>query len=56
LLSQIKTESGSKRILGCAFGEGFSWGFADFYIEEDTVLPTIETDDYFTEGFVTHEI
>lgn len=45
-----------KRILACAYGEGLSWGFADFYLEKDTVLPLIETDDYFTEGFVTHEI
>lgn len=45
-----------KRILACAYGEGLSWGFADFYLEENTVLPLIETDDYFAEGFVTHEI
>jgi 3-oxoacyl-[acyl-carrier-protein] synthase-3 len=45
-----------KRILACAYGEGLSWGFADFYLEKDTVLPLLETDDYFTEGFVTHDI
>lgn len=45
-----------KRILACAYGEGFSWGFADFYLEAAAVLPLIKTDAYFTEGFVTHEI
>lgn len=56
LLSQIKVETSKKRILSCAYGEGYSWGFADFFIDKNTVLPTIETDDYFTEGDVTHEI
>jgi 3-oxoacyl-[acyl-carrier-protein] synthase-3 len=46
----------SQRVLTCSFGEGFSWAIADFYIEKDTVLPLIETDNYFTEGFVTHEM
>lgn len=46
----------SQRVLACSFGEGFSWAVADFYIEKDTVLPLIETDNYFTEGFVTHEM
>ena len=45
-----------KRVLACAYGEGFSWGFADFYLEKDVVLPLIKTDSYFTEGFVTHEM
>jgi 3-oxoacyl-[acyl-carrier-protein] synthase-3 len=45
-----------KRVLACAYGEGLSWGFADFYLEAATVLPLIETDAYFTEGFVTHDI
>ena len=45
-----------KRVLGIAYGEGFSWGFIDFYLNENTVLPLIKTDVYYTEGFVTHEI
>jgi 3-oxoacyl-[acyl-carrier-protein] synthase-3 len=44
------------RILAVAYGEGLSWGFVDFYLEKNTVLPLIKTDAYFTEGFVTHEI
>lgn len=46
----------AQRVLSCSFGEGFSWAIADFYLEKDTVLPLIETDNYFTEGFVTHEM
>ncbi len=46
----------AQRVLACSFGEGFSWAIADFYLENDTVLPLIETDNYFTEGFVTHEM
>ncbi|MGL2964105.1 3-oxoacyl-[acyl-carrier-protein] synthase III C-terminal domain-containing protein [Flavobacterium sp. RSB2_4_14] len=56
LLAQTKIETGSKRVLSCAYGEGYSWGFADFFIDKNTVLPSIETDDYFTEGTITHEI
>jgi 3-oxoacyl-[acyl-carrier-protein] synthase III len=56
LLSQVKIETSKKRVLSCAFGEGFSWGFSDFYLDKNTILPIIETDDYFTEGFITHEI
>ena len=56
LLANSKIEFANNRILACAYGEGYSWGFADFYIEEEAVLPVIETDNYFTEGFITHEI
>ena len=56
LLSKDKMEFDNIRILSCAYGEGYSWGFADFYLEKDTVMPIIETDNYFTEGFITHEM
>lgn len=46
----------AQRVLACSFGEGFSWAIADFYLENDTVLPLLETDHHFTEGFVTHEM
>lgn len=52
LLKPNKTQ----RVLTCSFGEGFSWAIADFYVEKETVLPLIETDNYFEEGFVTHEM
>lgn len=43
------------RVLACAFGEGFSWGVADFHIRASDVLPFIETNDYFHEGEVSHD-
>ncbi len=44
------------RVLACGLGEGLSWGFADFTICADAVLPVIETDDFYTEGAVSHDI
>jgi 3-oxoacyl-[acyl-carrier-protein] synthase-3 len=52
----LNPNQNTQRVLSCSFGEGFSWAIADFYIEKDTVLPIIETDNYFREGFVTHEM
>jgi 3-oxoacyl-[acyl-carrier-protein] synthase-3 len=48
--------SESTRILACAYGEGFSWGIADFYLDKGTILNLVETDAYFKEGSVSHEI
>lgn len=56
LLANSKVEFDNNSVLSCTYGEGYSWGFADFYLEKNVVLPTIETDHYFTEGFITHEI
>lgn len=52
----LKPNESHQRILTCSYGEGFSWAIADFYLEKDTILPLLETDNYFTEGFVTHEM
>ena len=49
-----KIENKEVRVLACAFGEGFSWGVADFNIQASDVLPVIETNDYFHEGEVSH--
>ena len=49
-----KTENKEVRVLACAFGEGFSWGVADFHIQASDVLPVIETNDFFHEGEVSH--
>ncbi len=49
-----KTEDKELRVLACAFGEGFSWGVADFNILTSDLLPVIETDEYFLEGEVSH--
>jgi 3-oxoacyl-[acyl-carrier-protein] synthase-3 len=42
------------RVLAAAFGEGFSWGLADFCITTTNILPVIETNDFFCEGEVSH--
>ena len=52
----LRPKETTQRVLSCSFGEGFSWAIADFYLEKNVVLPIIETDNYFDEGFVTHEM
>jgi hypothetical protein len=52
----LSTSDEENRVLAVAYGEGLSWGFVDFCLEKNTILPLIKTDAYFTEGFVTHEI
>ena len=42
-------------IFSCGFGIGLSWGIATFTINENDILPIIETDDYFKEGNVSHD-
>ena len=48
--------SESIRILACAYGEGFSWGICDFYLDKEAILALIETDEYYEEGSVNHII
>ena len=52
----LSSESSQKRILACAYGEGLSWGFADFSIENDVLIPTLFSDEFYTNGYVTHDI
>jgi 3-oxoacyl-[acyl-carrier-protein] synthase-3 len=52
----LSNESSQKRILACAYGEGLSWGFADFSIENDVLIPTLFSDEFYTNGHVTHDI
>jgi 3-oxoacyl-[acyl-carrier-protein] synthase-3 len=52
----LSNESNQKRILACAYGEGLSWGFADFSFENDVLLPTIFSDEFYSNGHVTHDI
>jgi 3-oxoacyl-[acyl-carrier-protein] synthase-3 len=52
----LSNESSKKRILTCAYGEGLSWGFADFSIENDVLIPTLFSDEFYTNGHVTHDI
>lgn len=44
------------RVLAGCFGEGLSWGVASFEINRMAVIPAIETDNAFDNGFVTHEM
>lgn len=44
-----------RKIFSCGFGVGLSWGISLFDINEKDILPIIETDDYFTEGDVSHD-
>lgn len=42
-------------MLTCGFGIGLSWGIVDMVINASDVFPIIETDDYYTEGEVSHD-
>lgn len=44
-----------KNIFSCGFGIGLSWGVACFTVNQVDVLPIIETDEYYTEGKVSHD-
>lgn len=46
----------SIHVLAGSFGEGFSWGVADFTIAADDILEVIVTADVFDDGHVTHEM
>ncbi len=41
--------------LMCGFGIGLSWGVAETEIRSDDILPIVFTNDYYTEGGVSHE-
>jgi len=41
-------------VLACGFGEGLSWGVADFYMNTKNLIPVIETDAVFEDGAVSH--
>ncbi len=49
-----KKDSG-RNILACGFGIGLSWGITTFNVNQKDILPIIETDDYYTEGEVSHD-
>lgn len=42
-------------MLMCGFGIGLSWGCVDMVINTSDIFPIIETDDYYTEGEVSHD-
>lgn len=44
-----------RSIFSCGFGIGLSWGIATFELNENDILPIIETDDYYKDGGVSHD-
>jgi len=42
-------------VLASGFGVGLSWGVMNMHLNTDKILPIIHTDDYFTEGGVSHD-
>lgn len=48
-------EEKNRKIFSCGFGIGLSWGIATFTVNQSDVLPIIETDEYYTEGGVSHD-
>lgn len=55
LTDSFGTANKTIRVLACAYGEGFSWGIADFIINTKNIFPVTETDEYFQEANVSHE-
>jgi len=50
-----KTSGGEIDVLACGYGEGLSWGIADFKINVSNIFPLIETNNYFSEVAVSHD-
>ena len=48
-------EDVKRNIFSCGFGIGLSWGISTFTVNQKDILPIIETDDYYTEGEVSHD-
>ncbi len=45
------SDRGTSRFLMSGYGIGLSWSVVDCYIDEKDILPLIETDEYFEDGF-----
>lgn len=41
------------KVFGCGFGIGLSWGMLAFSINENIVLPIVESDEYYQEGIIS---
>jgi 3-oxoacyl-[acyl-carrier-protein] synthase-3 len=46
---------GKIRLLMSGFGIGLSWCALDLYLDTNVILPIIHTDDFYTNGAVSHE-
>jgi 3-oxoacyl-[acyl-carrier-protein] synthase-3 len=49
-------KSGDVHVLAVGFGEGFSWGVADFHVAAEDVMEITFTSEVFDDGHVTHEM
>lgn len=50
-----QNEGIDRNVFSCGFGIGLSWGIASFVVNENDILPIIETDDYYKDGGVSHD-
>ena len=50
-----ENSSDTKKIFSCGFGIGLSWGVSAFSVNQNDILPIIETDDYYKDGGVSHD-
>lgn len=46
--------TGAKRLMLSGFGVGLSWGVAALKLDMDAVFPIFHTDDYYTDGDISH--
>lgn len=44
------------KIFACSYGEGFSLGVMDFSINSNDIFEVIESDEYYKDGFIVHEM
>jgi len=42
-------------VLAAGYGEGLSFGLADFFVNSQAILPLIETDEIYEDGNVSHD-
>lgn len=54
LCDAFSGQFGRKKLLLSGFGVGLSWAVASVEVEAGAILPIIQTDDYFQDGFVSH--
>lgn len=53
LVDKYGKSDGNKelRVLACGYGVGLSWSCEEFRVNEKDILPLVQTDEYFSDGF-----
>ena len=53
LVDRYGTSDGNKelRVLACGYGVGLSWSCVEFRVNEADILPLVQTDEFFVDGF-----